>query len=85
MGREIDIKRWLQTFLDEKGIDIQTTIEVEGEKMGINFIPVGVICEHICITTKKEQKLIKETLCKIDFANGDIMHFFKHLAKAIAV
>lgn len=31
-----------------------------------------------------EQAAIKTTLVKIDFRNGDILHFFRHLAGAIA-
>ena len=31
-----------------------------------------------------EKKQIKNTLVKIDFHNGDIMHFFTYLAQAIA-
>ena len=63
----------------------QTTaiIEVEGQS-GTNFIPLGVIVEHIAIAPTHEQNQIKNTLVKIDFLNGDIMHFFTYLAKAIA-
>jgi len=35
-------------------------------------------------TSQDEQKAIKNILVKIDFQNGNIMDFFKHLAQAIA-
>ena len=74
---------YLNTLISEKNINIETMIEVEGQS-GTNFIPLGVIVEHIAIAPTHEQKQIKNTLIKIDFLNGDIMHFFTFLAKAIA-
>lgn len=77
--------KWLETFLEEKGIDLDTEIVVQGEVYGDNYMTVEVIVEHIKIAPKHEQDAIKNTLIKIDFHNGDVMHFFNHLAKAIAV
>jgi hypothetical protein len=78
-----NFSKWLDTFIEEKGIDLEQVFEVEGES-GINSIPYGVIIEHIKIASKKEQKEIKDILVKIDFVNGDVLHFFRHLGKAIA-
>lgn len=76
---------WLDTLIEEKGLDPESIeFEVEGQS-GTNFIPLGVVIEHIKITTKEEQKKIKDILVMIDFKNGDICHFFKHLAQAIAI
>jgi hypothetical protein len=76
---------WLDTLIEEKGIDTESIeFEIEGES-GLNIIPLGVVIEHIKITTKEEQKKIKDILVMIDFKNGDICHFFKHLAQAIAI
>ena len=44
-----------------------------------------VVIEHIKAAPLHEQKAIKTTLVKIDFMNGDIRHFFRHLAQAIAI
>jgi len=74
---------YLNTLISEKNINIETIIEVEGQS-GTNFIPLGVIVEHIEIAPTHEQNQIKNTLVKIDFHNGDIMHFFTYLAQAIA-
>ncbi len=76
--------KWLDTFLAEKGTDLNQTIEVIGE-MGMNFMPLQVIVDAIKTASSAEQAQIKSTLIQIDFANGDIVHFFKHLAKAIAI
>ena len=76
-------KSWLDTFISEKGINTARILEAEGES-GTNFIPVGVIIEHCYIANVSEQAMIKNTLVKIDFHNGDVYHFFNHLAQAIA-
>ena len=78
------MKKFLETLLEEKGIDIETPIEIEGES-GINFMEVGTVVEHILIAPKHEQTKIKDILVKIDFQNGDILHFIKHLARALVI
>ncbi len=75
--------KWLDTFIQEKGIEDQV-IEVEGDS-GLNIIPLAVLVEAIKSACQSEQKSIKSTLVKIDFANGNVMHFFNHLAKAVAI
>lgn len=75
---------WIDTFVEEKGIDLEEVLEVEGPEWGTNYIPVGCIVDLMKQTTKQEQAAIKATLVKIDFRNGDVLHYFKHLAKAVA-
>jgi|TARA_R110000764_G_scaffold229620_1_gene320546 hypothetical protein len=77
------MKNYLNALISEKGLNTEATIEVEGNS-GTNFIPLGVVIEHILIANSTEQAQIKNTLVKIDFHNGDVMHFFTHLAQAIA-
>jgi len=66
---------WFVTFLEEKEIDLSDFL-TEG-------IQVGDVAQGICDTSPQEQKAIKDILVKIDFQNGDVLHFFKHLAQAI--
>ena len=75
---------WLDTFLSEKGIDLDTPITVEGS-WGPNYMTVENVVDAMKATSAGEQNAIKTTFVKIDFANGDVMHFIKHLAKAIAI
>lgn len=75
---------WLDTFVQEKGINTEQVFEVEGPEWGTNFIPCAVVIEHIKIASPEEKHQIKTAIVKIDFVNGDVMDFFKHLAKAIA-
>ena len=75
--------KWLDTLIEEKKLDTESTCEVEGKEWGWNLIPLGCVIEAIKSAPKNEQAAIKDTLVKIDFINGDVMHFFKHLAGAI--
>ena len=77
------MKNYLNALISEKGLNTETIIEVEGNS-GAIFIPLGVVVEHILIANSTEQSQIRNTLVKIDFHNGDVMHFFTHLAQAIA-
>ena len=74
---------WIDTLVLEKGVDLEQSFTVEGE-LGANYIPYAVIVEHMKIATTAEQKDIKDILVKIDYCNGDILHFFRHLGQAIA-
>ena len=75
---------WLDTFVAEKGIDTEHVMEVDGD-FGVNFIPVACLLDSIKQSCVQDPRIIKSTIVKIDFMNGDVMHFFKHLAQAIAV
>lgn len=75
--------KWLDTFVSEKGIE-DSILEVEGS-IGINIIPMEVITSEIKSAPTSEQNAIKTMLVKIDFLNGDVTDYFKHLARAIAI
>lgn len=77
--------KWLDTFIDEKGIDLETILEVRGKSGNLNIIPLEVLIDNIKIASKNDQDAIKNTLVKIDFLNGDVMGFFKWIAPAIAI
>jgi hypothetical protein len=74
---------WFKTFNEEKGIDPETNIEVEGPS-GTNFMTLENVFEAILATSPAEQAGIKAMIVKIDFANGNVVDYYKHLAKAIA-
>lgn len=76
---------WLDTFLDEKGIDSEEVLEVEAFDGTVNHIPVGCLVETMKTVTASEQKQLKTLLVKVDFRNGDVRHCLTHLAKAIAL
>lgn len=79
-----EFNEWLDIFIEEKDIDLERNFEVEGPLYGTNFIPVGAVVESMKIAPKHEQDKIQKILVMIDFKNGDVYHFLKHLAGAMA-
>lgn len=80
----MDFNKWLDTFIEEKGIDLEETFLVKGQ-LADNQMSYGVVVDHIKIAPDGEQQDIKDIIIKIDFSNGDVRHFLRHLAKALAV
>tara|TARA_R110002167_G_scaffold246639_1_gene452224 strand:- start:52 stop:294 length:243 start_codon:yes stop_codon:yes gene_type:complete len=75
---------WLDTFVEEKGLDMNHTFEVEGEG-GLNLIPLGAVVGMMQAWPTDLQAKAKTTLVKIDFANGDSVDFLKYIAAKMAV
>ena len=78
------MKTYLNNLLNEKGINRELDLNIEGNS-GLNIIPLQVVIDAIINTNKEEQDQIKKTLVMIDFKNGDVMHYIKHLSQAIAI
>lgn len=76
--------QWLDTFINEKGIDLEQLLEVNGPS-GLNLIPVGALVDAIKDAPATERAAIKDMIVRIDFANGDVLPYFQHLAQAIAL
>ena len=74
--------KYLRNFFAEKDI-----AEVEWELVAndgeTHFIGNVVVIEHIAGCSADEANKIADVLRKIDFANGDVNHFFQHLAGAL--
>lgn len=77
--------RWFLTFLDEKGIDLGEGFEVKGKSGDINYMSYQNVVDAILRTSAGEQAGIKDMIVKIDFRNGDVRHYLRHLAQAIAI
>ena len=77
------MRNYLNTWLTAKGIALDTMCEVDGDS-GINFIPLEIIVDFMCKMSADTQAKAKTNLVKIDFHNGDVMHFFDYVAKVIA-
>ena len=74
--------KWLDTFIEEKGIDLEETFTIE-ENGQLHIFELGNVIDNIKATSKEEQKAIKDMIIKIDFNNADVVDYFKHLAKAL--
>ena len=78
-------KTYLKNFFEEKGIDLDEYFTVEGPEWGENIMPYQVVVDAIFTTSEKEQDAIADTLRRIDFKNGDVRHYLRHLAQALAM
>lgn len=76
-------EKWLDRFIEEKGIDLDYIITIETNE-NTHYFEIGNIIDNIKRTSKEEQTKIKDTIVKIDFNNGDIIDYFKELARALA-
>lgn len=81
--KDMNNANWIDTFIEEKELDLNHDYEVQGEG-GLNIIPLGCIIEMIKTCGAVEFGKIKATLVKIDFLNGDVHHFFNYLAQGAA-
>lgn len=76
---------WLDTFVSEKGLDTEHVFTVDTDDFwGQHIIPLAVVLEHLKMASPTDQAQAKNIIVKIDFMNGDVMHFFTHLAKGVA-
>ena len=76
-------QQYLETFFQEKQLP-EVNWELTGPS-GTNFISNEVVIEHILHAPLHEQKQIANVIRKIDFMNGDVNHFLKHLAGALVI
>lgn len=76
-------KNWLETFIEEKNIDLSDTIDAQGPS-GLNIIPIGCVIEYIESSPSEVQKNIKAAMVKIDFLNGNVIKYFEYIAVYMA-
>jgi len=79
----MEFENWLDVFVTEKGLDLEESFTVQGPS-GDNFMPLECVIEAIKQAPPGEQAAIKDMLVRIDYANADLMRYFRHLAQAIA-
>ena len=81
-ARKNAFTRWLETYLDESNHE-DVSWDLTDRKGVAHFIGSDVVIEAIKGASKAEQAGIKATIVKIDFAAGNVNHFFRHLAGAL--
>lgn len=73
--------KYFEVFFEEKGIHLEDEFyEVEHGGQS-HFIEGGFLKELIFGAPVHEQKSIANVLRRIDFANGNVKHFLRHLAE----
>lgn len=80
----MNFNTWIDTLNSEKGIDMHDRFDVDGPS-GTNNMDYTTVVEAIKQAPKHERDGIKNMLVRIDFANGDITDYYRHLAQAIAI
>lgn len=71
----------IKRMLEEKGL-INEVMELEVEGL-THYMPVEVVVEFIADLPNPMQEQIKKKLTMIDFMNGDVLDFVKHLGMGI--
>lgn len=77
--------QWLDTFVAEKGLNLDQHFEKVGPSGQLNIIPLANVIQAMKITDKSEQAQIKSELVRLDFRNADVMGYFDHLSSALAI
>lgn len=80
--KENSFNKWLDTFIEEKGISLEDTFSLE-EDENFHIFEVGNVIENIKLAPPEEQAQIKDMLVKIDFNNGSVLDYLRHLAQAL--
>ena len=78
-------REWFDTFIEEKGLDqVYQAWDLQSPNGTWNHIDSEVVIEWIQnLEDPKIQYDIKDKIVKIDFLNGDVMHFFKYIAQGL--
>lgn len=72
--------KWLDTFLSEKEIDINTEFTVESSGV-IHFVSLDLLLNFIKKQPEETKSKIKKSIVYLDFHNSDVLDFFNHMAK----
>jgi len=78
----MNFSKWLDTLVEEKGIDTEDTFEIETDD-NWHIFDYGSVIEAIKTASAHEQAGIKNMIVRIDFANGDVRDYLRHLAQAL--
>ena len=74
--------KWLDTFLEEKGTDLDTFINITSENK-ITMVQYINIVEFMKNTDTRTQAIIKNALVQIDFNNSSVERYLKWLGEKI--
>lgn len=76
--------KWLDTLIEEKGIDAEETFEFNDSEGTWHLMTMGVVIEAMKAAPLHEQAGIKNMLVRIDFVNASVRDYLKHLGKGMA-
>lgn len=81
MGRSFD--QWLDRLIEEKGFDLEYCYDRDLGELGFANIDLGAVVSAMKQCSPSEQHKIKNTLVMLDFKNGNMHHYFGHLAEGL--
>ena len=73
---------WFDTFIEEKGIDTAHNFEFDEAGM-FHIVETATVIAWIKKLDPETKAKIKDNFVKIDFFNGDPMHFMEFMAKGM--
>ena len=74
--------KYLKTFFAEKNLDSRI-YELNDADGTLHLVDSELVIDCIHNASEMDKDAIADTIRKIDFANGDVHHFLKHLANAL--
>ena len=74
--------KWIDTFLEEKQIDLYEQFEFT-KNNDVHVFDYDYVVREIKLSCESDQKAIKEKLVLLDLVNGDIRKFLRYLARAL--
>lgn len=72
------MRNYLENLITEKGVSLETEIEIDGH-IGLTY---QMLVDYI-VEMKPYHKQIRDTLVIIDFKNGDVFHYLDYLTKGM--
>lgn len=79
-----NFSQWLDTFVEEKGLDVEHRFEVTSDAGILHSIPLGCVIEQINASPSSIKQAIGTTLIIADYKNADVMDNFRNMALGIA-
>lgn len=75
---------YLKRFFGEtEKVDHESTFEITDRQGTWHLMPYGIVIEGIMAAPACEQAAIAATIRRIDFCNGDICDFLRHLGRGL--
>jgi hypothetical protein len=69
------MRAYLKNLITEKGVDLDAEIGLDGH-IGLTW---QMLVDYI-VAAKEYHREIRTMLVRIDFKNGDVFHYLRHLA-----
>lgn len=75
-------KDWFNTFIDEKELNREHVFKIKHEGT-LHLMEFENLVDSILALPAEYQKKIKDKIVKIDFINGDVLHYLKYVAEGL--